>query len=425
MRTWRDESGQATAFMALFAGILGLGFLAFALDAGYFFHEKRIAQSAADAAAVAAAEEDAYPGESGNAQAAAEAAATLNGFNTTLAKNPATVTLTSLSSGTYSSSSTTVPTAWVQAVVSKPFPTFFLGAFNRNLSTMTITAMAVAGEGQTSLTCVCLEGSSGQNLNMSNGSSLSASNCGVTADSSGSNAIGIVGGSTLSALTLGTVSTSCDKGSIAASTRVVQGISSSCAPAMPTAPTDSVCSIDPAMLQLGGGANYTVGPGSAYGITQGGNTVCYNSLTVDGNGDTVTLNAGIYVINGGELHFESGTNKGGTGVTFYLMGGASLVIDNGANVNLVAPTSGTYSGVLIYQAASDTQPLSVQGGSSATINGAIYAPGAAITLGNGSGTTVTAQIVAQSLTMNGGGTLKSTPGSNLGTLNISVSRISE
>jgi hypothetical protein len=60
----------------------------------------------------------------------------------------------------------------------------------------------------------------------------------------------------------------------------------------------------------------------------------------------VNLNPGVYVISNGELHFESGANNasntGGNGVFFYLVGTASLVIDNGANVNLTAPSSGTY-----------------------------------------------------------------------------------
>jgi hypothetical protein len=141
------------------------------------------------------------------------------------------------------------------------------------------------------------------------------------------------------------------------------------------------------------------------------------------------LTSGIYVINGGELHFESGannaSNKGGNGVFFYLVGNASLVIDNGANVNLTASTSGTYAGILVYQVASDTNALSVQGGSNTSFNGAIYAPGAAVTLGNGSGSTIDANIAAKSLTMNGGGTLNSSATSGLGTLSTSVAKLTE
>jgi hypothetical protein len=164
---------------------------------------------------------------------------------------------------------------------------------------------------------------------------------------------------------------------------------------------------------------------------------------VNGNGQVTTLNPGIYVINGNTLHFSSGgPNLGGNGVVFYLTGGANLVIDNGANVNLVAggntqsgggtaPGTGIYNGILFYQDpgypaaandptndAGDAQPISIQGGSTVFIDGEIIAPLAAITLGNGSSTTVEASIVAQSLTMNGGGSLTSSASTNLGNLSI-------
>jgi Flp pilus assembly protein TadG len=426
VRILKDESGQALTLVAAMMALVILGFVALACDVGYLFHERRMVQIAADAAALAAAEEDAA-GDSSNAQAAADGMAKLNGFDTTLAQNPAVVNLSAPTSGNF------VGSSYVQANVYKTIPTVFLSAFSHGGRSLTVSASAVAGGGQSSPTCVCLEGTSGMDLNMSNNSKLTANSCGVTVDSSSSNAIGIVGSATLSAVSLGTVSSDWDNssninnaGTITSSTRIVQGISTQCSPSLPAAPTynSAQCSADPFGSQQGG-AHYTVGPNSTYGTTQTGSVICYNALTVNGNGDTVTLNPGIYVINGGELHFESGTNGGGTGVFFYLVGAANLVIDNGANVNLSAPTSGTYSGVLVYQASGDTAALSVQGGSSASFNGNIYAPSASITLGNGSGSTFNSAIVAQSLTMNGGGTLTSSSTANLGTLNLTVAKIVE
>ena len=428
----KRESGQATIIMALFMGIVMIGFMGLCLDVGYFFQEKRMAQAAADAAAVAAAEEDSYAGDSGNAQTAANEAATENGFDTTLATNPATVTLNVTGSGNYSSSSSAAPSNFVTATVTQAVPTFFLKAFNPSSPTMTITASASAGEGATSPTCICLEGSSGMDLNMSNNAKLVASGCGVTVNSTSSNAVGVVGSATVTALSLGTVSSSWDNssninnnGSIASSTDIVLGISTSCSPTLPTVPSDTRCSADPLSSVTNGGSSYTVGPNSTYGTTVNGNTICYNSLSVNSNGDTVTLNAGIYVINGGTLHFYSGTNGGGTGVFFYLENSANVVIDNGANVKISAPTSGTYSGVLLFQDPSDSKAVSIQGGSSAVITGSIYAPAATVTLGNGSGTSITSGITAQSLTMNGGGTLNSSSSSNMGTLNISSATLSQ
>jgi len=104
-----------------------------------------------------------------------------------------------------------------------------------------------------------------------------------------------------------------------------------------TAPpyTASSCTADPLTHYGNGGSSYSVGPGSAYSTTQAGNTVCYTSLSLGMNSDTVTVNPGIYVITGA-LSFASATTLGGNGVTFYLVGNGSVTIANGATLNLSA-----------------------------------------------------------------------------------------
>ena len=453
MKMMSDERGYVTVFMAVFMGLVMLGFLAFALDVGYLFHEKRTAQAAADAAALAAAEE-ASAGNTGNEQNAANAVATLNGFNTSATTNPAVVSLTTSSSGLYSNASGAAqPGLWVTAVVSQPIHTFFLGAFNNNMRNMAVSAWAVAGGPAASSTCVCLGKATGTCLNMSNDSNLTTgSNCQITCDSNASNAITVVGSASVCSGSIGTVSTTWNYstapygngpninngGSLCSTAKVDEGVSA-CSSPVPNVPVDTTCTS--ASGPSSWTSSYTTGPGSTYGTTissANGNTVCYNGLTVNGNGQVTILNTGIYVINGGTLHFESGTNGGGNGVVFYLTNGANLLIDNGANVNLVAggnkmsgggtaPSTGIYNGIVIYQdpgypaAANDpttdtgdAQAISIQGGASTYFNGEILAPLAAITLGNGSGSKVNGGIVALSLTMNGGGTLNATPNINMG-----------
>ena len=446
MKIFRDERGQATTFMALFMGIVMLGFIAFALDVGYLFQKKRMAQAAADAAALAAAEEGAT---TANGQNAANIAATLNGFSTTLSTNPATVTLSTLSSGNYSSSASAVPTNWVNAVVSQPIHTFFLGAFNKTMSTVTVSASSVAAGGLNVSDCLCMEGTTGTVLNMSNNAKFTGGNCAIRENSTSSNAITVVGSASLCSQAIGTVTSWNDTsggpnvnngGSVCSTATLVSGLAA-CTPAMPNVPVDANCSATSGPSSWT--ASYTTGPNSAYGTTINGNTVCYNGLTVNGNGEVTTLNPGIYVINGGTLHFNSGgPNLGGNGVVFYLTNGANLLIDNGANVNLVAggntqsgggtaPGTGIYNGILFYQDpgypaaandatsdAGDSSAISIQGGSTVFINGEIVAPLVAVTLGNGSSGTVAASMVVKSLTMNGGGTLTSSASTNLG--NVSV-----
>ena len=424
------EDGQTTIVMAMFMATFLFGFVALGIDTEALFHAKRQAQAAADAAAIAYAEEYSYG--SSTALAAATAAAKLNGFDTA-----ATTTLTVNTPPVYGNYTSSSANAYFEVLVKAPVPTFF-GRIVTGKSSVTVTGRSVAGAGLTSPTCVCLEGTTGTDLNMSNNAKLTPSSCGTTVDSSSAGAVTIVGSAQVGGLSLGTVSTNWDNstyvnnnGSVASGTKVVQGISTTCNPPLPTVPTytASSCTADPLTHYGNGGSSYSVGPGSTYSTTQTGNVVCYNSLTVGTNGDAVNLNPGIYVINGGSLHFESGANNasntGGSGVFFYLVGAASLTIDNGANVNLTAPTSGTYAGILLYQDSADTAALSIQGGSNTSFNGAVYAPSSNVTLGNGSGTAISADLVAKTLTMNGGGTLSSTASANFGSLNISTAKVAE
>ncbi len=426
MKLLKDEDGQAIVVFAAVMAIVALGFLAFAVDIGSLFRQKRMAQAAADAVAVAAAENVANSAGA-NEQGVANAIAKMNGFDTTLANNPARVTLATPQSGNF------VGSSYVQATVSKPVPTLFLGAFSSTFSTMTVSAQAIAGGNQSSQTCVCLEGQTGQDLTMSNGSALSATGCGVIVNSISSNAIGMIGGATLSAQTLGTVASNWnDLGNInngagiSVSTLIMQGLTSQCAPVMPIPPIYSNCVNDPG----GGSTSFTAGPSTASGV------ICYKALTIGANASLETLNPGTYVITSGSLHFENGSgghsNVGGNGVFFYLTGTASLVIDNGANVNLVAggnaqngggtaPTVGSYNGNLIYQDPLDTAAMSIQGGATAYLNGALYAPSAAITLGNKVDATINGGIVAASLTMNGGGILAANSAANEGSLSYGAS----
>jgi len=443
MKDLREERGQATIFMAVFMGLVMIGFLALAIDVGFLFHQKRMAQAAADAAVIAAAEEGAT---TTNGKNAANIAAGMHGFDTTLATNYATVTLSTLNTGNYStanvSASSPAPTSWVQATVSQPIHTFFLGAFIPSMKWLTVSASAVAAGGVNSPTCICLEGTTGTDLNLSNGSHVNAQNCGIISDSTSTCSALVAGGAHLDGESLGMATTtsasdwanSCvSNGAQMDSTPAVTNVPA-CSWTMPNAPVYGACTGDPSS-SYGGGQSYTVGPSTA------GSTVCYTSLTVNGNGRKATLNPGIYVISGGVLHFNSGgPNLGGEGVVFFLTKGASLVIDNGADLNLVAggnttssggtaASTGIYNGIVFYEdpgykqvaneTSSDTgdsNAITIQGGSKSYLNGAVYAPLAAVTLGNGSNFTVTANIVAQTLTVNGGGKLNATSANDQGSL---------
>ncbi len=434
MQLPRDERGQSTIFAAFFFGILSLGFLALGLDVGFLIHAKRMAQGAADAAAVAAAEEMSA-GNTANEQTVANAMAKLNGFDTTLASNPATVTLSAPTSGSYSGSA-----SYIQAVVTKPIPTIFLGAFQGKATTLTVGARAVAGGGLSSPTCICLEAPTGAGLSMSNNGQIQASQCGVTVDSSSSNAVGITGSATLNALSLGTVSSSWDNssnvnnsGTISSTTKVVQGITNQCKPTLtvPTLPNGIACYNNPIQgwVLPGYTANYTL---PIQNVTETNGTVvnevatsgviCYNSLDTS-QASSVTFLPGYTYYIVGNFTTGGGAPLSGHGVTFYV--GGTVNIANGVTSNLSAPTVGTNPAVpqTLFYAMGNS--VTIQGGSSSNFSGLVYAPNAAVTLNNGTGTTLNMDFVAQSLSISGGAALNSYATANLGTLNLSVAKLAE
>jgi hypothetical protein len=319
-----------------------------------------------------------------------------------------------------------------------PIHTTFLGAISHGMITVPVSATAIAGGGVSTATCVCTTGT----FSITNGSTLNAPGCGIFNNSSSSSSIQMSGGSTLNASSLGGASTGWYPGNITGNgdtinvptAAIVQGVSTNCTPTLPAAPSYSSCAADPG----GSWGTFTFGPATA------SSTICYKALTVGASGSTCTLNPGIYVITTGALHFESGatclvgsgtcSNNGGNGVFFYLTGTASLVIDNGANVNLVsggatesgggtAPVVGSYDGVVVFQNPSDTSAMTLSGGSSSYMNGAVIAPGAALTISNGSGATVMqGGISVNSLTLTGGAVVKAILDTNEGSLAIYSSK---
>jgi hypothetical protein len=411
----KESLGQSAVWLAAFLGLLALGFMALAIDTGYFFHEKRMAQSAADAAAVAAAEE-AIANDSGNMQTVANAISKMNGFDPGAATSPATVQINSPPKYGYT-----------EVIVSRQLPTLLLGVFSPSRSTMSVGARAVSGGGQSSPTCICLEAGTGQGLNMSNNAQISASSCGITVDSISNNAVGVVGSAGINALSLGTVSTTWDNssnvnnnGTISSNTKVVTGVAA-CSPtiAAPTLPNGTPCYANPIQGWTQQN-NYT----GVYTLPMSGetvvnNTVCYTSLDTS-DAASVTFSSGYTYYIQGSFTTGGGAPVSGNSVTFYV--GGTVNIANGVTATLSAPTVSSVPQTLFYIAGNT---VTIQGGSNSSFSGLVYAPSAAVTLNNGTSTTLNMDFVAQTLTMAGGATLNSYASSSLGTMNSSVAKLVE
>jgi prepilin-type N-terminal cleavage/methylation domain-containing protein len=125
-----------------------------------------------------------------------------------------------------------------------------------------------------------------------------------------------------------------------------------------------------------------------------------------------TLASGIYIFEQGFSASGSpgSTINGSAGVLFFIgvpnappgTPQPAIFSDTGNNAVQLAPmTAGPYSGMVIFQARTDTNALNIAGNGS-TFSGAIYAAGASVNT-SGNGATAAAGIVANSLTCGGNG----------------------
>jgi hypothetical protein len=108
------------------------------------------------------------------------------------------------------------------------------------------------------------------------------------------------------------------------------------------------------------------------------------------------------IINGGSLSVNANANFSCAGCTFVFENGASLSINGNAHLNLSAPTSGTYSGMLLVADRSNTSALTINGDATSSITGAIYAPDGSVSYnGNFAGVSGCTQVVAQTVAWSG------------------------
>jgi hypothetical protein len=364
-RKLKDESGQSMILTVLCLGCL-MGFVALAADIGTLLHAKRNLQITADSAAIAGAAELNY----GDMTAAGDAAAAQNGVIIGT-QGGAVAINTPPTEGAYAGQA-----GYVEAIVSQTQPTFFMKVFK--IGSQAVGARAVAWNGGSSNGCVYVCDPSAQDAMQLQGSfEVSAPKCGVIVDSNNADALQFTGkGGSLTAGSIGVVGG--DGGQTGDSTPApVTGI------AQQTCPLSGLVFPDPTTMTCTTptGGNLT-GP-----ITAG----CY-SAPAGKNGALGTLNISNATLGAGTYVFEGNVNLNGNITS--AAGGTTLDIYNGAlsegtaatNLNLVAPTSGAYSGIAIMQPVSNTNTITFEfGNSTGTIDGIIYAPTAQLYLHDSGG----------------------------------------
>ena len=118
----------------------------------------------------------------------------------------------------------------------------------------------------------------------------------------------------------------------------------------------------------------------------------------------VNFAPGVYIIEGGNFTAGGGTDPAlvGDGVTFYFTNGGSARINGGARLDLKAPKSGPYSGILFFGGRSDTDAHIIQGNATSSLTGAVYMPASEVTFtGNSTTSSGCTQVIANTIVMTG------------------------
>jgi hypothetical protein len=363
MRKLGNESGQTLVFVALGISLM-LGFAAFATDIGIMLREQNLAQHAADSAAIAGATRLHYSSSVVTTAALYDAAQ--NGF--TNGVNGVTVTVIDSPSASDTGNAAFTGPNFVKVTISKDTPGFFMKVFNR--TSMTVSASAVATNAARSTTCFyILDPSDPYSMQLQGSFYVNAPSCSFQINSSSGDALHFNG--TNGHLTAQAVD-------------VVGGASgqtgdSTPAPTLGVEPLADPLSWEapPSGYSCSGtaGTTYTIAGTStnqlAIGPTDGG-TVCYNGNVTLSN---VILNPGTYVFPNGNVSLAGNVN--GNGVTLFL-GQGNLSATTNSVLNLTAPGSGNYSGLLIFNdsplASTPYQVNLEPGNATGYLQGIIYAP---------------------------------------------------
>jgi hypothetical protein len=427
-----SESGQALVFATLSITVL-FGALGLAVDLGFSYSVKQRLQTAADAAAGAAAKYALDNSDSCGTGGTITCPATLIcskiqtpgnslqagcDYGLTGAPSGMTLSLTENTGGLTGNSAK----VWIQATATISSPIFFVSSKS---TTATIKAQATAGiTAFAGAGCIyVLDKTASPALYASGNTTVSASDCGIYVASSAANAIDVEGSSTVNATGGGEVVIECGACYYTSGTSTAYYVSGgSHVPPAVGATNDPLATLQGPSWTASGctqNPNYTSG-GSTYSLTSG---VYCGGITIGGN-NTVNLGSGTYILDGGGFTVTNSAKVNGTGVTIYITSDAShpaagLNLIGNATVNLTAPTSGTYQGIVFFQDKAVTSAATIGNSANGTITGTYYLPSAAFSLTGDVGGTTTAAFIVDTLTVNGSSTLNNDPTGKVTGLNKS------
>lgn len=377
-RIFADRRGHVAVVTAIAAPAIiasaGLG-----MEAGFWFYQQRTAQLAADVAAYAGAvvarSGEEYPGiEAGVMEEAGR-----NGFEA--GRGAITINWPPTSGPNQNDRS-------VEVVLTQSWPRLFSAIYAQG--DIMFQVRAVGRYDEPGPACILtLDPAGSESLQFTGSSDVMLTNCDIMSNSIATDALAITGS--------GNVTASCAN-SVGGMNITSQLVMTDC----PEPRTNLPPALDPfasLVEPTASGCRNIPGGGQAKTISPG--RYC-NGMNLSG---TIDMEPGVYIVDGGTLRTNGNSTVTGDGVTIFLTGDAEIQMNGNADVNLTAPETGDYAGLLFWgddDNFADAQVL-FNGTANSSLVGALYFPSQTLDMrGDFSGSGGCTRLIAYRIDISGG-----------------------
>ncbi len=370
----KDTEGAVLVYTALGMSVM-LGVAGLSTDVALWYGEKRVAQSVADAAAMAAALEFDRSDSTHKLRVAAGNSAVSNGYD------PAQGDDLEINNPPLSGPNAGNPD-FIEVVFRRDSPLFFSAMVLDGDSPVRVVGRAVSTIAPED-NCIWSLNPTERGAITVGGNADVTLGCGMLVNSNDSEALKQNGASCIDA----------------ESVSVVGGASGRCIEPTPTegaspvsdpmawmTPPDYEACTDLTPISVTNGQTRHIAPGTHCG-----------DISIS-SGGTIIFEPGLHVLDGAALNFNGGTVMG-EDVTFYITENSTatdnITINAQASVSLSAPENGAYPNVLFYQDRNAPEGIShrINGGATLDLVGILYFPGQHVTFAGGASSNLSQTIL--------------------------------
>jgi hypothetical protein len=362
--------------------------VAIAVDGGMLQENRRRVQAAADAAALAAADDLYlnYPVNSGldtggTAASAAQSTATANGFTNGDGDDTVTVNIPPLS-GKFVGQA-----GYAEVIITFNQSRYFSGVIGSGPLPVSARAVARGMWSPYNNGVIVLHPTAPNSLSANGNGDVYVKNASIIVDSNSSSAATTVGNSYVADPNKPIAITGTNPGY----SGTFQGTVWTGQPAIED-PLAYLPAPDPSTMTTqtaGGGQTVNLQPGRYVG-----------GLHFSGQ-TTVNMAPGIYYMDGGDFTFTGQGNLNASGVMIYSTGG--LDIEGNGSVTLSPPTTGIYTGISYFQSRTSTATAKIAGNGNFNVTGTVYAADGLSDLQGNGDASIASQVVSLLMKASGNG----------------------